>query len=309
MINFGDYFKSLEIEQRSEQRRLPINSCLNVYYGLTLERHYRISFVSTIPPIEFQSTKEIKITQGKEADNIYWTCFDLLKNEAKDVFFIFCDSLIATIENICDEYEAINNIKDRYHSWKVLLKNKTKMTYENYQGLFGELYFMLEILSKEIGIDNALKSWVGPDGYSKDFSTERTWYEVKTIGTSSTTIKINSLTQLESDIDGHLIKVVVEKMSDQFNEGLCSVPKLYNYIFDMLPNRYLKEMFVNKMLKYGYVDEDENINKYKFEVANVSKYLINNDFPKLTRKDVKNLAITQVKYELLLSSIEEYKEN
>lgn len=308
MINFSDVFETLESESVIEQRRLVIKSCLNVYYGLTLEQHYRISFVSTIPPIEFESTKEIKITQGKETDGVYWTCFDLLKKEAKDVFFIFCDSLIETIENIFDEYEAINNIKDRYHSWKVLLKNKNKMTYENYQGLFGELYFMADILAKQIGLENALKCWVGPDGYSKDFSTSDTWYELKTIGTSSSTIKINSLTQLESDVDGHLITIIVEKMSEQFDEGFCSVSKLYKYIFEQLPNRFLKELFVNKVLKYGYIDNDETINKYKFEIKNINKYLVNDKFPKLSRKEIKNMAIAQVKYELFLSSLEDYME-
>lgn len=256
-----------------------------------------------------QSTKDIKVTQGKESEIVYWTCFDLINDEAKDVFFVFCNSLLESITDIEDQSLALTSLQDRYYSWKSLFKNKGKMTYESYQGLFGELYFLSEMLGKQIGYENAVNSWVGPDGYSKDFSTQDSWFEVKTIGTSSTTIKINSLAQLDSDVKGHLVSIVVERMSDSFGEGLCSVPVLYHEILDKITSHQIKEEFINKVLKYGYFDDDDTINNYKFEVKKISTYEVDQTFPKLTRDSIKTNAIAQVSYELMISAIEDFMED
>lgn len=309
MSNFADMFLSLENDLINEQRRIPVDSCLKVFYGITSEKKYRISFVTSIKPLEFESTKELKVTQGKESNDVYWTCFDLEDDCAKEVFFIFCASLIETIEHKDNENDALNSLKNRYYSWRLLLKNKGKMPYEIYQGLYGELYFLHEVLMKKYGIEIAVNSWVGPEGYSKDFSLNDTWYEIKTIGTSSSDVCINSLAQLESDTNGHLITIIVEKMSKEFDMGLCSVPLLYRAIVSEISNHQLRERFINKVLKYGFFDDDDSINNSKFEVQKINSYLVNNNFPKLTRNNVKSMAITKVKYDLSISSLEQFKED
>lgn len=309
MNNFVEKFKEIETNLISEQRRYVTNSCLMVYYGITVNKRYRISFVSSIKPYELESTKEIKVTQGKESEGVYWTCFDLNNDETKDVFFIFCESLVDAIKDKEDEHEAMSSLKDRYYAWKMLLKNNRKMTYESYQGLFGELYFLSEILSKNNKIDDIISCWVGPNGYSKDFSLNNTWYEIKTIGTSSTSVKINSLTQLDSNEIGHLIVVIVEKMSEEYDVGLCSVRALYRNILSKIESHEVRENFINKVLEYGFVDEEENINNYKFDVKKIESYKVDSRFPKLTRENVDNHAINKVCYEILIGSIEEFKEN
>ena len=309
MNDFEEKFKSLESDLINEQRRMPLNSCLKVYYGITNEKKYRLSFISTIRPYEFESTKELKITQGKESDNVYWTCFDLMDDEAKDVFFIFCASLIETIDGQTDEMAALNSLKTRYSAWRLLLKNKGKIPYEIYQGLYGELYFLHEYLMKNNTPDIAVNAWVGPDGYSKDFSLNDSWYEIKTIGTSSSEIKINSLAQLDSDVKGHLVTIIVEKMSNEYESGLCSVLILYRNILDIINDHQLKEKFINKVLKYGFVDDDNTINNNKFEVKKIQSYYVDDSFPKLTRKNVTSMIITKVAYELSISSLEKYKED
>lgn len=304
MNNFAEKFKQLEQDIVNEQRKIPLDSPLSVFYGVTSEKQFRLSFISSLVPFELESTKEIKVTQGKESEGVYWTCFDLLNEEAKEVFFIFCESLIESIVGEQDESKAINKIKDRYYSWKLLLKTKGRMSYELYQGLYGELYFLYSEFAQQSSLEEAVMAWVGPDGYSKDFSVENNWFEIKTIGTSSTTVKINSLTQLDSEIDGKLVVITVEKMSDQFNTGLCGVHQLYEAILTNLNNPILKEEFVNKVLKYGYIDDDNALNNHKYEVKSIRYYKVDKDFPKLTRTNVNNPAFSNVTYEILINAIE-----
>ena len=308
MNNFAEKFKQLEQDIVNEQRKIPLDSPLSVFYGVTSEKQFRLSFISSLVPFELESTKEIKLTQGKESEGVYWTCFDLLNEDAKEVFFIFCESLIESIVGEQDESKAINKIKDRYYSWKLLLKTKGRMSFELYQGLYGELYFLYSELAQQSSLEEAVMAWVGPDGYSKDFSVENNWFEIKTIGTSSTTVKINSLTQLDSEIDGKLVVITVEKMSDQFNTGLCGVHQLYETILTNLNNPILKEEFVNKVLKYGYIDDDNDLNNHKYEVKSIRYYKVDKDFPKLTRSNVNNPAFSNVTYEMLINAIEKYLE-
>lgn len=308
MNDFAEKFRQLETDLINEQRRISVNSCLKVFFGITTDKYYRISFISSTRPLEIESTKQIKVTQGKESDEVYWTCFDLISEDAKEVFFVFCDSLISSIDNVFEEYEALADLKERYYAWRLLFRNKGKMPYELYQGLFGELYFLSEYLAKQVGIDAAINAWVGPDGYSKDFSINSSWYEIKTIGTSSESVKINSLAQLDSEVNGHLVVLVVERMSDQYDSGICSVSILYHSILDSINDHQMRETFINKTLKYGYSDEDESLNNQKFEMKNISSYCVDKQFPKLTRKNIRANAISQVSYDLTISAINEYLE-
>lgn len=309
MSKFIDLFMQIENDLVNEQRRIHVNSSLKVYYGITIDKLFRISFISTIRPFELESTKEIKVTQGKESDNVYWTCFDLLNDDVKNIFFVFCDSIVESIVDCKDDSEALRLLRERYYSWKLLLRSKGKMPYEIYQGLYGELYFLKTELANKVGIEKAILSWVGPEGYSKDFSLNDTWFEIKTIGTSSTSVKINSLAQLESNVNGHLVIVVVEKMSDQFENELCSVSTLYHSILNKINNHEIRENFINKILKYGFIDDETALNNTRFDVKSINYYSVDSDFPKLTRETIKMNAISQVTYDLIISAIEKYMED
>ena len=128
MNRIVDLFREIENDLINEQRRIRIESPLKVFYGITINKLYRISFISNIKPFALESTKEIKITQGKEKNEVFWTCFDLLNNEAKDVFFVFCDSLIKTVANCKDEIDALNRLREKYYAWRLLLKKKRKIS-------------------------------------------------------------------------------------------------------------------------------------------------------------------------------------
>lgn len=309
MSKFIDLFAQIENNLVNEQRRIHVNSSLKVYYGITIDKLFRISFISTIRPFELESTKEIKVTQGKEIDNVYWTCFDLLNDDVKNIFFVFCDSIVESIVDYKDDLEALRSLRERYYSWKLLLRSKGKMPYEIYQGLYGELYFLKTELANKVGIEKAILSWVGPEGYSKDFSINDTWFEIKTIGTSSTSVRINSLAQLESNVNGHLVIIIVEKMSDQFENELCCVSTLYRSILNQINSHEIRENFINKVLKYGFIDDETALNNTRFDVKDINYYSVDSKFPKLTRETIKMSAISQVTYDLIISAIEKYMED
>ena len=233
-IDFEEAFSSLQKEFSGKQKKIMVASALKVYYGITTENYLRISFMSTIEPLNLESTKELRVSLGQESENVYWTCFDLLNQSGNKVFYAFCNDLVDAITEVYDEENALLQIKNRYHSWKSMFKSKRKMSVESNQGLFGELYFMNFKMFDMYDPDAVIDAWAGPNGYSKDFSINNTWYEIKTPTATSSSIKISSISQLSSSTPGNLVLIKVDKMADSFHDGHSDVYDLFKLIMSRI---------------------------------------------------------------------------
>ena len=305
-IDFEEKFNSLQEEFFGKQKKIFVNSSLKVYYGITTENNLRISFMSTIEPLKIDSTKELRVSLGQESEDVYWTCFDLLNPMGNKVFYAFCNDLVDSITEQFDEAEALLQLKNRYHSWKSMFKNRRKMSPETNQGLFGELYFMDKYLFPKFNSDNVVDAWAGPNGYSKDFSINDTWYEVKTTLSTSNVVKISSLGQLSSITPGNLVVIKVDKMSESFEDGFSNIYDLFKSIMMKLASNETKEKFIEKLLKYGFdINENSNTEKYKFNECNI--YGVDDGFPRLLESDIKYQEIGKITYELILSTLEKFK--
>ena len=290
--------------------KLKVENCpLGVYYGRSESGNLRFAFLTENPPIVIESTGNIKVSQWAESEYIYWTCFELLAEHAKRVFFVLCNNLISSAVGCQSEDIAMAAVKNRFSTWKKLFKNpSSEMTEELYKGLFGELFFLKHHLMTSHDVAVAINAWSGPDRTAKDFCVGTDWFEIKTVSTNAETVKISSLTQLDSDVPGHLVLVKTEKMSNEFDNGECSVEQLLTTILESIADESLKDEFVKKITLYGYnIDSDpSNFNKYR--VAKMNFYVADEDFPKITSNKVPYNEIVRVAYELSISSIEKYLE-
>ena len=309
MVDFELEYKSFANEVYGNQKRMPVNSALGVYCGLSEEGNFRIAFMSVSPAPKIESTKMLRVTQGEESKKVYWTCFDLLQTDAKKVFFAFCENLIEAVTGITDEQKALNCLKKRYFTWKTMFKRDSGSTIsrESLQGLYGELYFLKKYMIDKYTPDIAISAWSGPDAKSKDFSVGDEWYEVKTPGANATTVRISSLTQLSSGNPGHLVIVKVESMSDQFDNGEACVGDLFKYILDQINDETLEGIFLSKLSAYGFDASDESFIA-KFDVKSMNLYKVDNDFPRLAESDVPHVEICDVTYSLIINSLKPYLE-
>lgn len=310
MIDFESMYGSLTNELSGNQKKLNIHSVIGVYYGLSKDGNYRIAFLSSSVAPKIESTKMLRVTQGEEAANTYWTCFDLLQHDAKKVFFTFCANLIDAVTDIYDEQKALYALKKRYITWKTMFRRDSanKLSREVLQGLFGELYFMKKYMLGRFGAAVAVQAWSGPDFKSKDYAVDTEWFEVKTVGANTTTVHISSLAQLSSDHDGHLIVVKAESMSDQFSNGESSIEELFNYIFAQINDETAEGIFLSKLSAFGFDSSDESFMS-KFDVKSMTSYKVSGDFPRLTEKDITRPEICDVSYSLIINSLKDYKED
>lgn len=303
-----DTFENFSKEMGS-QKMLEVDSALRAYYGLSKDGNPRLSFMSTVAPPKMDSTMMLKVVQGKETDGVYWTNFDLLHGNAKQVFFSFCCDLAGAVDGISDEKKALVYLKNRFHIWKSMFrKGKAGMSPELTRGLFGELYFLLTFFSEKYGMSEAVTGWSGADGTAKDFSIGANWYEIKSVISSAISVKISSVSQLSSEVPGHLVIVKIEPMSLAFTNGKSSIGELLQEILTKIDADETKESFLEKLVQYGLDLTDECCTE-KFSVISQRFYAVSPDFPRVLESDIKYQEICKVSYELIINSLDRYKES
>ncbi len=308
MNNVKDLFEQLK--PNVALTKMKIDNCpINVYYGYSETGKLRLAFLTENAPIVIESTANLQVKQWAESMNVYWTCFDLLSEQAKLVYYVLCENLIKSAMGCSTEESALSAIKNRFITWKNLFKKSSSpMSEEMYKGLFGELYFLKKWLIPHYNVNVAINSWSGPTKTAKDFAVLNEWYEIKTISTNAETIRISSLTQLESDNKGSLVVVNTEKMASEYDDGECMVSQLLNSIIDVIGDEIVKDIFIEKVSNYGYSADDENALSYKYRVSKMKFYCVDKNFPKITSNEVPYSEIVRVKYELSVSAIEKYLE-
>lgn len=309
MINIGDLFKAVDSQVFGQQKKISVDSPLGVYYGISQDGYLRLSFLSKNPSPRLDSTRLLRVTQGSESSSVYWTCFDLLQHDARNVFFAFCANLIESVSAANSEHVALSYLKDRYITWKTMFKKElgNTISYEKLQGLFGEMYFLKNYMIPSVGIEAAIMGWSGPDSKSKDFAVETEWFEIKTVGANSATVHISSLAQLSSEHLGHLVILRVEGMSDEFDNGQSCVGDLFLFILDLIQDELLEGIFLSKLSAYGYDISDESFNS-KFDVKSVMLYKVDDKFPRLTENSITREEICDVNYSLNINSLIKYLE-
>ena len=306
-INFEEQFINLQSNE-DILKKVDTNNKIKIFFGLSKEGKKRLAFQSIDAIEQIESTKIINVSYYKDNENFYWLSFDLEDNKFANLFYTFCSDMVNSLSDLSDAKKELEYIKNRFYNWKKMFQNVTTkdLSEEKEQGIFGELYFLYKYMIPKYGVDSSILSWSGPLKFNKDFSINDTWYEVKTSSVSSTNIKITSLSQLDSDNDGFLTVVKVEKMSPEFTGSMSSVYSLIQAIMAQINSIKIQDDFLNKLVEYG-LGPDNNFGSRKFDVKNIKLYLVNDDFPRLTKNVITHEEIDNVSYLLNLSGIEKYK--
>lgn len=308
-INFEEYYNSLSQQSFGNQRKIPVNAPVGVFYGLSDEGHLRLSILSLCSGPKMESTRQLRVTQGEECRGTYWTCFDLLNKEAEPVFYSFCSNLLEAIEGASDEHDALNRLKIRYIIWKSLFKNEPtgNVPFETIQGLFGELYFMKKYMFEKHGIPASVRAWSGPETLSKDYAIGREWYEVKTAGANSSYIHISSVAQLSSDVPGHLAVIRVERMASEFSNGESSILELFESILQSISDEAIENIFSSKVASYGITISDSAFST-KFDVKDLKVYCVTDGFPRITINEIPYPEISNISYDISIAAIKRFAE-
>lgn len=305
MMNNNEIYKTFREEFPSRHFiRFGDNRHLSIYIGRDDDARYSFDFRGKYKPVRITSSDVIAVEQYKQGD-LLTLRFSLENSDLLEYFCTFCQDLMDSVRVTSDDEAAYQTLRSRYYSWRQLFRpDNARMTEAEIMGLIGELLFLKNFMIPERGIDVALESWMGPEKTHKDFSDQQDWFEIKTISFGKESVRISSVEQLDSDIDGTFVIYELEKMSPSF-DGI-KLNQLANNIIASLQSASQREVFIDKLQLFGF-DFSNEYDNLVFALRGEHKYKVDtNNFPRIHR-DMLPDAIARVQYDLLLTEIEPFK--
>lgn len=309
MIDFREIYNNLNDQRAGNQKKIPVDSRLEVFFGYSFDGNLRLSFLSKTAPPAIESTTILHVVQGRENGRTYWTSFDLLNAEFKEAYLSFCENMIESVIGVSDERECLNLLKRRFVTWKKLFQRASgkDVSKEKLMGVLGELTALRDIIAPKYGLNTAIQAWGGPDMQSKDFTLNDTWYEVKTVGVNVDSIHISSLAQLSSDFVGHLVIVRAETVSPEFGGNSSAVIDIINQILLSVSDERIENLFIQKIQGIG-IDVFGKETSFKFDIKSVKVFKVDERFPRITEKNVPYPEITDVNYVISAAAINRFIE-
>lgn len=276
---------------------------LSLYIGVDNDGHYAIEYRGDFNPIKVKSSTAIGVMHYG-VDTKKSLIFSLLDSSMLSTFCAFCEDMVETSRSATDNNSGYTMLINRFYGWKKMFhQSKDLLDEKRIMGLIGELLFLEQKMIPLYGKSKALASWTGAEKTKKDYSLDKTWYEIKSITAGKPVVGISSFEQLDSEIPGNLVVFQLEKMSQEY-DGI-TLNKLVKQIFKELEVEELKDVFLQKLTDVGYSFESA-YDTYVYEIYLDSTYLVDQSFPCLRREERFD-AISQVKYDLLLVKIEQFK--
>lgn len=285
---------------------IPSIKAIQVFKGLDINGQLTIAFIfSKEPKFEF-STKKISSRVIKlESEYRLFISLNQNDNNSIEIFNLFSDDLISSIEGANSEFEVQRLLSKRIRYWYDLF-NREKIHHKETKiiGLIGELWFMNRVLFDHIGVEDAVKSWIGYSGANQDFITKDRIFEIKTHNIQSQTIKISNENQLNENTN--LTVISVEK-SSPVSHSAYTLSKLINMIDLKITNPATVLKFHRKLLDLDLfpLENLEQYDEFAYSIKNIKYFKINENFPIIHHSTIPN-AIVKYNYDLLLSAITDF---
>ncbi len=230
--------------------------------------------------------------------------FELKKPEFEEVFI----NLIYDIYGYLTEIKQKNLLRNSYKRWllwKTLFKQVSEAHLSNIeiQGLLAELVFLKNHMLKRHSNFESIDAWGGSEFMKKDFLIDNEWFEVKSIIMGNDSVKISSIEQLDSEIEGNLVVVSLERTTPVDNNGV-NLNIIVEKISSLLDDIEVIEKFYDKLANIGY-KRIPYYDDYNYLVKKINSYIVNKSFPKLSKECIPK-GIKGVSYEIAISTINDY---
>lgn len=232
----------------------------------------------------------------------------LLEPELSDVFVMFIEDLIKSLEIAYSTEDALTIISNRINYWRKLFGKFTAglLTPEQQRGLFGELLFLKSILLDGVDASKAVNAWLAPEATNQDFYFDGYAVEVKTTKSNTPAIKISNEYQL--DTSGLEMIFIAFYQLLEYSSKENSLGKIIFEIRKILKSKTeILNEFNIKIISAGIqVDQEEEYNEMSYSVRNEVYYEVTEEFPKISEHDV-DKSISKISYSIDLINCTPFK--
>ncbi|HGN1919393.1 PD-(D/E)XK motif protein [Providencia rettgeri] len=227
----------------------------------------------------------------------------LAQHVDSDLFLGLCNTLIQNLQDVTDSATALTVVLTHLKRWRAFLANRyTKLlSFEEIQGLFGELYILRKLYKETLSQLEAVNSWSGINNSHHDFIFGNRAFEVKSLsGRERSSVRISSEDQLES-LTNELFLLIVHLNNMPDSDGMLSLNKMVSMIASELTDPESIELFYSKLASISYAPLTE-YDSPCFTVKSYQGYRVSDQFPRLIRSTLPS-GITKLSYDLKLESI------
>lgn len=275
----------------------------DIYLGKDSSGRKSLAIILNAEKENITSTKNISVEYFKRSDSETMIRFSLDDSELSEIFYKFCEDIIESTRN-SDAKDGFRPIVERWNTWiQFFQKTALPLTESEVLGLIGEVYFLSNVMIEKYGHEAALESYIGTDKAHKDFVTNDTWHEVKSIHHGVRAVKISSIEQLDSPTLG-LLEVLTFDQGTPNAIGNITLNTIISEFRSTLDNKW-RLLFDEKMRKTSYV-EDGRYDEYNYLFIKIDEFRVDDRFPKLVKASLPT-GITKASYEIDLSAIEGFR--
>lgn len=310
MIDLNELWKSIvSLKGLNVGRRVDEAHPLDFFIAYDEQANMQMILLTDIKVEVPESTKQILVRLNMRSDEKYALCFSLVDISLKSQFVILCWDIINCTYNTSTARKGVEVAINRFGMWqKLFAGHSSKLISEaEIKGLMGELYVLNNIILPDYEPYVALSGWGGPLGTDRDFEFANIWYEVKATSLSRDNVTISSLDQLDTDDNGVLAIVRLERGTNNNSDNGWSINKLVKAIDDKLTDMHTRDIFHAKLCLSGYEKEDSCYDEI-YLIHNVELYKVNDMFPRLRRSHI-SAVITNSTYTLSIPGIQAWKFN
>lgn len=231
----------------------------------------------------------------------------LMNDEFLHVFVALLNDIVTAVQNQENEEAFVASFFNRLGIWKLFLdKSGLKgLSPERRRGLFGELYFLKEMLLHICG-PGALKYWVGPEAATHDFELGGGAIELKTsAGKKSQRITISNERQL--DDEGYSTLFLCDLSIAVRRHASPNLVEMITAVENTLSSDQVALVhFRNLLLMSGYSPIHNDLYIIEgYHVEEVNYYKVGEGFPRIIGKDLMP-GIGGIRYTVDLSACTEF---
>lgn len=294
----------------SSKRRIREETDRNLFWMTDLRGEYGflIQTANAFDDTEWTiNLKGIAVLKRNSQDQQGELILVLNNREDWQIFKILCDDLTTEALRCGSDKKMIVAAEARLKRWQRLLKQDLhrELTTEVQMGLFSELLCLRDLIAPQIGFEQAVSSWVGPDLDKQDFLMERSALEVKSYRTSKGSIvSISSAQQLTSD-KASLFLISYGLTPTDNGMSIGDIADSVKEIVSSSSIEYL-DLFENKLARYGYIPELLKEPLLKFISDKTRAYSVTDQFPKIDSQNIHS-QIVSVKYTIDLSQCTDFE--
>ncbi|BAZ27266.1 hypothetical protein NIES4073_81830 [Kalymmatonema gypsitolerans NIES-4073] len=269
-------------------------------------RHSSVGKGTVFPKSSSFEVRRVALPNDSET---YVTIQLLLTNSRfKDIFTTLVQDIVDHLAPLANETNAVAEFIMRLRRWQAFLEkhNPEGLSQTQQQGLYGELWFLRQVVIPQLGSRKGIQNWTGPIGTQQDFQFSNCAVEVKTtVEKQHQKLTISSERQLDDTGTGTLILL---HLSLDVRQGRGeSLPEIVNSVRTLVENDPIaKEELETLLLEVGYLDiHAPRYEEIGYTQREVNYFKVEGDFPRIVEADLPN-GVGDVRYSISVAECKRF---